>query len=135
MDSRFADSLGFFFCTIRFDSESIFAGAYVMLSTYSAVHTISWSKEKASSFLPSSAVGTGAGNALERVQRVHEPADLQGITFWTRRILTEPADFFAWFYYCFNQSPPKEVIWRMLWVKNNSITWWFWISLRRKQKN
>ena len=26
------------------------------------------------------------GNALERVQRVHEPADLQDITFWTRRI-------------------------------------------------
>ena len=29
------------------------------------------------------------GNALERVQRVHKPADLQEITFWTRRI-------FAW---------------------------------------
>ena len=25
-----------------------------------------------------------AGNALERVQRVHEPADLWDITFWTR---------------------------------------------------
>ena len=34
-----------------------------------------------------------AGNALERVQRVHEPADLQDITFWTRRILSEPAEF------------------------------------------
>ena len=67
MDSRFADSLGFFFCTIRFDSESIFAGAYVMLSTYSAVHTISWSKEKASSFLPSRAVGTGGRGGADEL--------------------------------------------------------------------
>ena len=34
-----------------------------------------------------------SGYALERVQRVHEPADLQDITFWTRRILSEPAEF------------------------------------------
>ena len=31
----------------------------------------------------------GPGNALERVQRVHAPADLWDITFCTRRILTE----------------------------------------------
>ena len=30
-----------------------------------------------------------AGNALERVQRVHAPADLWDITFCTLRILTE----------------------------------------------